>query len=239
MNRVAAMTLYLTLGLFRSVAGLAPLSFALIFGLVAFEYGMGQEQFITVGGLGTGALCFLTTLLLAGRANRAASYPLVARLRDRSELLTSAVVGGVGVTAALALLITVASLLMDRLTLHFPSLLWILPTWAVLWLMLSSLALTLSSLVSHDGWQVLGYILVVGMLVANDRQSWFMGRGLGLLVRAVDAVLWPPSKLLSQATAGGHGRIYYLALAATLAYAILLFTVAARFLETKDLLWAD
>lgn len=239
MKRVSAMTLYLVQELFRSVSGLAPLSYALVFGLVAFEYGMDQAQFITVGGLGIGALCLLTTLLLTSRANRAASYPLVARLRDRSELLTAAVVGGLGVTAVLALLITAINLLTGRLTLHFPSLLWILPTWGVLWLFLAALALTLSSLANRDGSQVLGYILVVGMLVANDQQAWLTGKGLDWLVRAVRIILWPPSMLLSHATAGFHGRTYFLAMAATLVYAVLLFALAAQLLQAKDLLWSE
>ncbi len=239
MKRVSAMTLYLVQELFRAVSGLAPLSYALVFGLVAFEYGMDQAQFITVGGLGMGALCLLTTLLLTGRANRAASYPLVARLRDRSELLTAAVVGGLGVTAVLGLLITAINLRTGRLTLHFPSLLWILPTWGVLWLFLSVLALTLSSLANRGGSQVLGYILVVGILVANDQQAWLTDKGLGWLVKAVRIVLWPPSMLLSNATAGIHGRTYILAMAATLVYALLLFALAAQLLQAKDLLWSE
>lgn len=239
MNRIWTLSLYLTRCLFRSLAGVIPLAYALVFGLVAFEYGMDQSQFITVGGLGIGGICLLATVLLTSQANRAGFYPLLARLRRRSELLGAAGLGGLGTTAILALLITVTSLLTHRLILHFPSLLWIAPTWLALWLFLTSLSLSLSSLVNRNGSQLLGYVVVVGVLVANDRESWLIGRGLDWLVRAVDFFLWPLSTLLTNASAGDHGRTYFLALAGTLVYALLLFALAAQLFERKDLLWPE
>jgi hypothetical protein len=239
MNRVWILTLYFTRDLFRSLSGVVPLAAALVFGLVAFEYGMDQPQFITVGGLGTGAICLLTTLLLAGRANRAASYPFVARLRQRAELLTAPIVGALVVTALLAFLIALANLLTDRLTLEFPSLLWIVPTWFVLWSFMAALALSLSSLVNRGGFQVLGYVLVVGVLVANDREAWLTGQGFHWLGKAVDIVLWPMSMLLANATAGSHERTYFLAVAATFAFALLLYALAVLLFGTKDLLWPE
>ncbi len=239
MRRIGTLTGFLIRDLFRSLTGIGPLAAALAFGLIAFEYGMDQAQFITVAGLGIGTICLLTTLLLASRANRASSYLLVARLRQRAELLLAVVLSGLIVTAVLAILIAAANLLAGRLTLAFPSALWILPTWLVLWSMAAALALPLSALVSRSGSHLVGYILLTALLVANDRQAMLQDRGLAWVVRGVSAILWPVSTLLSQASAGIHDRSYLLALALTLLCAVLLFILAAQFLADKDLLWTE
>jgi hypothetical protein len=239
MKRIWTLTSFLTQDLFRSLAGVVPLAAALAFGIIAFEYGMDQPQFITVAGIGMGAICLLTTLLLSSRANRASSYLLVARLRSRSQLLLALVLSGWGITAALALLITVANLLVGRLTLDFPSALWILPTWIVLWLMAAALALPLSALVGRAGSQLLGYAMLSALLLANDRQEFLLRRGLDWIVRSVDAVLWPVSTVLSQASSGIHDSTYVLALAATAGYLLLFFALGAWFFADKDLLWTE
>jgi hypothetical protein len=239
MNRAWTLTLFLTRDLFLSLSGIVPLAAALAFGLIAFEYGMDQPQFFTVAGLGIGMICLLTTLLLASRANRASSYLLIARLHRRAEILAALLLSSLGITAVLALLITGVNLLAGRLTLEFPSLLWLLPTWLALWLMLSALALILSALSSRDGSNLVAYLLVVGLLLVNDQRVMLEARRLGWLSRSTAAVLWPVSTLLSRATAGLHDRSYFLALALTLLYALLLFGLAAQLFVDKDLLWAD
>jgi hypothetical protein len=239
MSRTWTLALFLTRDLFLSLTGIVPLAAALAFGLIAFEYGMDQPQFFTVAGLGIGMICLLTTLLLASRANRASSYLLVARLHHRAEILAALLLSSLGITTVLALLIAAANLLAGRLTLEFPSLLWLLPTWLALWLMLSALALILSALSSRDGSNLVAYLLVVGLLLVNDQRVMLEGRRLGWLSRAAAAVLWPVSTLLSRATADLHDRSYFLALALTLLYALLLFGLAAQLFVDKDLLWAD
>jgi hypothetical protein len=239
MSRTLTLAWFLVRDLFRSLAGIVPLAAALAFGLIAFEYGMEEAQFITVGGIGIGVICLLTTVLLGSRANRAASYPLVARLQRRSELLLALICGGLAITAVLAILITVANLLLGRLTLHFPSALWILPTWLALWFLTSALALPLSALTGRSGSHVLGYVLLTALLVLNDQRARLQAHRLDWLVRAVNAILWPITTLLSQASSGIHGRSYVLALAATLVYAALLFGLADQFFEDKDLLWTE
>ena len=52
MNRVWTLSLFLIRDLFRSLAGIVPLAVGLGFGIIAFEYGMDQAQFITVAGIG-------------------------------------------------------------------------------------------------------------------------------------------------------------------------------------------
>jgi hypothetical protein len=239
MIRLWALTLFFIRNLFRSLAGIVPLAAAVAFGLIAFEYGMDQAQFITVAGVGTSALCLLATLLLASRANRAWSYLLVARLKRRSELLAALVLGGLGITAALALLITTGNLLTDRLTLDFPSALWTVPTWLALWLLAAALALPLSALVGRGGSHLAGWLLLAGVLVAYDQQVRLEALRLGRLGDAASVVIWPVSTLLRQASAGNHGRSFFLALGLTLAYAALLFVLATEFFEDKDLLWAE
>lgn len=239
MRRIWALTWFLVRDLFLSLAGILPLAVALAFGIIAFEYGMDQAQFITVAGVGTGAICLLTTLLLASRANRASSYLLVARLHRRAELLVALMLGGWGVTAVLTMLLTAANLLAGRLTLNFPSALWIAPTWLVFWLMAAALALPLSALVGRAGSHLIAWLLVAAVLLANDRKEKLQSLGLDWVVRAVTTLLWPVSTLLSRASSGVHDHIFFLAWALTLVYALLLFGLAAQIFEEKDLLWSE
>jgi hypothetical protein len=239
MNRIWTITLCLIRDLFLSLAGIVPLAAALAFGQIAFEYGMDQAQFITVAGLGTGGICLFTTLLLAGRANRAWSYLLLARLRSRGELLAGLVLGGLLVTGILSLLITAANLALGRLTLDFPSALWIVPTWLNLWLLAAALALALSSLTSRAGSHLAAYTLLTALLLANDRKAWLQFHGFVGLSRAVAAILWPVSTLLAQASNGLHDRTFFLALAGVLAYAVLVFGWSQQTFRTKDLLWTE
>jgi hypothetical protein len=239
MSRLWALTRYLAGELFGSLAGVAPLAAALAFGLIAFEYGMDQAQLITVGGVGIGAIGLLATLLLAGRADRAASYPLLARLRRRWELLVAIVACGWCVTWILAILIVVANLAAHRLVLAWPSLLWIVPTWSVLWLFTSALALVLSALVSRGGSNLLGYLAAVAVLVAYDRKTALLERGLSWAVRIVERIVWPFSTLLARASAGLHDRAYFVSLALALACALGLFLVSVLLFRDKDLLWSE
>jgi hypothetical protein len=239
MSRIWTLTGFLTRDLFRSVAGIVPLALALAFGIIAFEYGMDQAQFITVGGLGIGAICFMSTLLLASRANRASSYLLLARLHRRAELLAALILSGLGITTILALMIAVANLLTGRLTLEFSSVAWIVPSWLPLWLLTAALALPLSALVGRGSSHLAGYVLLVVLLVANDQEAWLAARGLDWLNRLVDTVLWPVNTLLSQASAGNLSPSYFAAGALTLAYTGLLFGLATTLFEDKDLLWSE
>jgi hypothetical protein len=232
-------TSYLLLDLSRSLAGVVPLALALAFGIIAFEYGMDQAQFITVAGIGIGGICLVTGLLLASRANRASSYLLVARLHHRAELLVAIVLASFAATTTLGLLVGVANLLAGRLTLDFPSALWILPTWLPLWLLAATLALSLSSLVERGGSHLIGYVLLAGLLIANDRKAFLTRKGVDWLARLVSAALWPISTLTEQASAGIHGRDYAMAWVLTCIYALLLFTLAAALFGDKDLLWSE
>jgi hypothetical protein len=233
------LSLFFTRDLFLSLAGIVPLAVGLGFGIIAFEYGMDQAQFITVAGIGLGVICLLTTLLLASRANRASSYLLVARLHRRTELLGALVLSGLGITAVLAILVTVGNLVSGRLTLDFPSALWVVPTWLPLWVLAASLALPLSGLVERGGSHLAGYAILAALLITNDRKAVLANRGLDWLVSAMNTILWPPNTLLAQASAGEHGWMYALAWGLTLTYGTLLFSLASSFFEDKDLLWSE
>lgn len=239
MNRIWTLALFLTRDLFLSLTAIVPVAAALAFGLIAFEYGMDQPQFMTVAGVGIGAICLLTTLLLAGRANRATTYLLVGKLHHRAELLAAILAGSLGITTILALLIAGANLLAGRLVLEFPAVLWVIPTWLALWLTLSALALGLSALTGRDGSNMVGYLLAVGILLASDQRAFLESHRLGRLGQAAAIILWPLSTLLSRASAGLHDRSYYFALAITLLYSVLLFSLAVQLFLDKDLLWAE
>lgn len=239
MTRIWTLALFFVRDLFCSLAAIVPLAAAATFGLIAFEYGMDQAQFITIAGLGIGLIGWLTALLLANRADRASSLLLVARLRRRAELLAALFVGGLGLTAVLAVLIAVPNLLAGRLTLEFPAVLWIGPTWLALWSLMVALALALSGLVSRGVSHLVGYVLLTVLLVANDQRELLAGRHLEGPARVVDLLLWPIRTLLTQATAGRHDRLYFLAAALTGGYAVVLFALAAQLLADKDLLWHE
>jgi len=238
-KRIVTLTLFLIRDLARSMAAIVPTAATLAFGIIAFEYGMDQAQFITVAGIGMGAICLVTGLVLASRANRASSYLFIVRLHRRSELLAALLLSSLWFMAALGLLMTVANLLARRLTLEWPSALWILPTWLPVWSLAATLALALSGLVGRSGSQLVGYVLFVGLLIGNDRQAFLIRHGMDWLAQAIAAILWPVSTLLQQASGGIHGTEYILAWALTCVYAILLFVLAAVLLKSKDLLWSE
>jgi hypothetical protein len=239
MKRVWILAGFLIRDLFLSLAGIVPLAVALAFGLIAFEYGMDQAQFMSVAGVGTGAICLLTTLLLASRANQASFYLLVARLRRRAELLAALMLSSLAITAVLSILITAGNLAAGRLTLEWPSALWVLPTWLVLWLLAAALALPLSSLVSQGGSHLVAWVLLAAALTGYDQQSKLLAWNLDWLIRILSALFWPVSNLLGQASAGSHGRIYFLAWLLVPIYGLLLFVLADQILGGKDLLWAE
>ncbi|NIV32175.1 MAG: hypothetical protein GWN58_22650 [Anaerolineae bacterium] len=239
MKRIATLTSFLIQDLSRSLTGIVPLASTLAFGLIAFEYGMDQPQFTTVAGVGMGAICLATGLVLASRANRATSFLFVARLHRRTELLAALVVGSLVVTTVLSLGMALANLLAGRLTLDFPSALWIPLAWLPLWLLAAALALPLSSLVGRRGSHLVGYLLLAGLLIANDRKAFLTRHGMDWVSRIVDAILWPVSTLLARASAEIHNPDFYLAWALACAYAVLLFGLAASLFNDKDLLWSE
>jgi hypothetical protein len=239
MTRVLMLTWFLIRDLFRSLAGIVPLAAALAFGLIAVEYGTDQAQFVTVAGLGIGTICLLTTLLLTSRANQASSYLLLARTRHRSQLLAALVIGGLAITTVLSFLTTGANLLANRLTLDFPSALWIVPTWLVLWFLATALALDLSALAARGGSHLFAWVLLTALLVANDRKAKLQSYGLSGLVQILTFLLWPISTLLSRASANTHDQSYFLALASSLGYAFVLFWLSVRMFRGKDLLWSE
>lgn len=239
MRRTLTLAAVLTRDLFLSLAGIAPLAAAVAFGLIAFEYGMDQAQFMTVAGVGTAVICLLTALLLTSRASHAWLYPLLTRLRWRSELLLTIVVSSLAITTVLALLIAAFNLAAGRLTLDFPSALWAVPTWLVLWLLVAALALPLSSLTSRGGSYLAGWLVLVVLLVANDQRFWLTRLNQEAVARVLTLIFWPVSTLLGQASAGSHDRTYFLAVALVVVYAGLAFSLAAQLFAGKDLLWPE
>lgn len=239
MSRIRTLTWFLVRELFCSPAGVIPLAAAMAFGLIAFEYGMDQPQFISVAGVGTGALCLLSGLLLASRVGRAWSYPLFAHLKRRSEMLAAIVLASVGITFVLSLFITAGNLLAGRLTLDFPSCLWILLTWPPLWLLAAALALPLSPLTARAGSHLAGWVVLAALLVGHDQAARLRQGGMERVADAISVVFWPVTTLMARASAGVYDRSYLLALGLTMAYAAVLFVLASEAFADKDLLWPE
>ena len=94
-RRILTLSDYLFRGLAFSLLGLIYLLLTLAFWRIFFDPGQGTPEmayYILVIGVFGAGLTFLVTLSVAGRAHRAANYPLLARLPSRVEHLTATLI---------------------------------------------------------------------------------------------------------------------------------------------------
>ena len=81
MRRIFTLAWFIAKDFFRSWQSFVPLTLALTFYGFAFQYGATPAYFAAVTPVAMIVITIVTVLLLAGRCNRAASYPFIARLR--------------------------------------------------------------------------------------------------------------------------------------------------------------
>jgi hypothetical protein len=108
-----------------------------------------------------------------------------------------------------------------------------------LWLLAGTVALLLSGLVERGGSHLVGYVLLVTLLIANDRKAFLIRQGMDWAAQGIDAIVWPVRTLLAQASNDIDGIEYVLAWALVCFYATLLFTLATVLFRSKDLLWSE
>lgn len=240
-TRVTTLALFITRNLFRTLLGVLPPALTLLVYRLTFTYrNQGDLAYFTaIGGLGLMFVCVITALLVADRANRAAMYPLLARLPNRMELLVAVVVSTIIITIAMAVLYTTLVLGFQHMTLTPVELLFIAPCWLGEFIFAAALGLMMSKLASRGG----SYAIVFAVLgtmafvhewgvrsVPSGESSWLMN-GITLVIHPITATLM---------TSLQTDPIFVLpALGLTIAYATALFALATALFQRKDVLWAE
>jgi hypothetical protein len=238
MNRVGALSLYFSWDLFRSLSGLLPPVLTLGFFQATFYFGGNLDYFAGVGGGDMMIVCLATSLLLVHRANRAATYPLLARLPHRYELLCAIVVGTLAITAVMTGLFLALVLGLHKTTVTPPELLIILARWLPLFLLATALGLNMGKLVSRGG----SHILTTGVLAAlvtMDELQFSVLQDRNFLLDGIHWLASPIATLLSAPVHASSPVAYGMAFLITLAYAAALFVLAAALFQRKDLLWVE
>jgi hypothetical protein len=234
MSRVAILSLFLLRDLYRSLLGVAPPALALALYWITFYYPVNAGYFAAVGGADLFIVCLVTTLLVASRCNRATSYPLIARLQRRWELLGAIVWCSLGVTAALGIAFGLLAVTSQRVTLTPAEVSSIIPRWLAAFALAAAIGLNISRLVSRRGSHLvtlalLGLLTTTGGSQLGLGQEWAAPRDLA-------RTLMGP---LGQVMSGESAALDPSAVAWTVLYALILFLGAALLFKGKDLLWAE
>lgn len=165
MRRVITLSLFLTRNLFRTLLGILPPALTLLVYRLTFTYrNQGDPDYFTaVGGLGLALVSIVTAFLVADRANRAAMYPLVARLPRRAELLAATVLSIVVIMLAMATLYTGCVIVFQNMSLTPIELMLIAPRWLVVFVFTATLGVLMSKLASRAG----SHLIVWGVARRN------------------------------------------------------------------------
>lgn len=235
MSRVFTLVAYV-LGEFSSTWQVViPPALALTFYGIAFQYGATPAYFATVTALAMVLIMAITVLLLSGRLNRAASYPLVARLGSRTELLVALVLAAFLVTVVLTLLVCVLALIQRIVTLSADQWLRLGVTWPLLYLCAGSFALLLTNLTSRRGSHILFYALVALFAAVYDYSDELARANAGWIVQVWQRVLAPFGDALDPLVSANLLRADLL----IVGYALVCFLLAGWLFGGKDLLWSD
>lgn len=152
-RRILTLIGYLLRQLLFSLAGLIYILIALAFWRLFFDPGQETPEpayYILVIGLFGAAAAFVITLTVAGRANQAVTYPILARLPSRVEHLVAVLISSLIATLSLQLLVALLA------TINGPSMalgriLELPPLWLAADLLAIALALHATDLVT-SGW---------------------------------------------------------------------------------------
>lgn len=237
-RQIAVLTRFLLRDLARSLAGAVPPSLTLSFYAFTFTYPATVDYFAGVGGASLVAVAIVSTLVMAARVNRAASYPLLLRLRHRWDLLGAVVTSTLAVSVSMAVLYTVLALAQRKVSLPAGLVVQIGLRWLCLFLLAIGLGLLASKLVSRRGsylWVLSGLAL---LFTVDEWRGLLAQAGLIWPVSLVDGILWPVRTLL---LTDPFAVDLLLAPAAgfTLLYALLLHLLAALLFRRKDLIWVE
>lgn len=194
-QRIFTLTIYLFRSLLYSLPGLLYILATLVLWRVLFDPTQGTPELsyytLVIGLFGAG-VTFLVTLSVAGRAYRAANYPLLARLPSRVEHLT-AVLGASLLFAVLLQLLLALLALFRGPSLATVQALEIPPLWLAVDILAAVLALHASDLVTTGWSRVFLYSLLALFLFGRSLEGgptswaaqramaaagWFLGHNL-------------------------------------------------------------
>lgn len=239
MRRVLVLSWYMVRDLFRSLAGAVPPILTLSVFQATFYFGGSVDYFASVGGADMMVVCLVTTLLFVSRANRATTYPLLARLSHRAELIAAIALGAFAVSTVICVLFTILAVGLNKVVLTPLQLFTIGPRWAILLTLTIALGCDMGKLVSRAGY----YISVIGavavLLTIAEQRVFLTGSNQNRLVDLVAAISAPVTTMLTAPVGSFEFVRNVLPMGTTLLYALILFILAASLLRHKDLLWVE
>jgi hypothetical protein len=239
MRSTLTLSWFLTRDFARSLYVIVPPALTLALYRVFFLYRADVAYFAAVGGVVLGFVCLTTTLLFASLANRAALYPLLARVPRRAHLIAAIVVSAISITVILALIFGMVAQWQGVVQLTLGEACLIAPRWLALFVFVTAFGLHLSKLVSRGGSNLLAYGALIVTLSAYERERLPFEPMPDWLAQVVACVLRP----LSATIVGGSDLSAPLGYAANLLgawlYAAGLFALALWLFRRKDLLWVE
>lgn len=225
--------------LVRSLAIVGPAAVTVGLYWIFFEFPGDADYFAATGGFVLLVAALVTTLLLAGQANRASNTMVMVRLPRRAELLGAIVASTLVVAASMGALFTALALGQARVVVTPVQMALIAPRWLVLVTLSAAVALHLSRLVSRGGSHLIAFGLLALFATIFEQEGVLLRGGLAWLARAVLAISDPVMAALREPAMPASLTSYASNLLLMGAYAAGLFALAAWLFRRKDLLWAD
>lgn len=237
MSRILTLAWFITKDFFRSWQSFVPLALALTFYGVAFQYGVTPAYFAAVTPGAMIVVAIVTVLLLAGRFNRAASFPFIARLRQRSELLLAVVLTALAITIVLTGLITGMALWQNKFTTPLLRREWLLLIliWPCLYLFAGFFGLLLTNLTSRGSSHIVTYALIAALAAVYDYQFELTQAHQTFLLALWQRLLDPFSATLTPFSSANLLQAALL----VLGYALVCFIIADWLFARKDLVWSE
>lgn len=241
-RQIGTLTAFLVRDLARSLAGAAPPAMTLILYSFTFTYPAGIDYFAAVAGASLLTVAYVTTLLLAWRINRGISYPWLVLLRRRGSLLAALGLSTLIVTAAMTLLFTGLALVQRKIELSPMLAVQIGLRWLPLFVLAIAAGLLTSKLVSRGGSYLIVPVALAVLLTVDEWRGVLEHSGLGIAVQIVNVIGWPVrTLLLMDPTTVNSSTLTWLTVAGLLSLLIaaLLYWLAARSFDRKDLIWVE
>ncbi len=237
MRRSLTLAWFLTKDFLRSWHSFAPLALALTFYALAFQYGATPAYFAAVTPAAVTVITVLTLLLLAGRLNRAATYPFAARLRYRSEFLVALVLTTLAIAFVVTGLIVGMALWQGRLLTPLRVQEWLLlvALWPVLYLFGALFGLLLTNLTSRAGSHIFFYALIAAFAAVYDYQFELAQANRTILLDIWSRLLQPFASALTPFSSANLLQAVLL----VLGYSLACFIVADWLFARKDLTWTE
>lgn len=239
MRRIAALTRFQLQEMVRSFSIAAPLAITLALYWIFFEFPGDVDYFAATGGFALLVASLVTTLLLAGQANRMSSTAAIARLPRRAELLAAIVTSTLLIAALMAVIFAGLALGQAKVSMTAGNLAVIAPRWFCLSAFISSVGLHLSRLVSRKGSHLIAFGLLAIFATIVEQQGILLRSNFAWLASTATLISSPIVTMLREPVAAHVITRYISAVLLLAAYALGLFALAAWLFRRKDLLWLD